>query len=175
MLTFKFFRTATMLLIISLLTSCQALQELAISSQNTYIHTDTIEGVIFNADILDPDSTKYYIYDENNRNPDSYWTPAKEDVLALEANLPAYLKYKLPANHYAYGLWDKLPEYKRQYVGYVIDGERRIFANYFCDSFNGDYWKSGLVMVMDGGECFFHVLYRVDAQTFTVLSINGFA
>jgi hypothetical protein len=173
--TLKFLRMVTAFVVISLLTGCQTLQEMVIRSQNIYIHTDTIEGVIFNADILDSDSTKYYIYDENNRNPDSYWTPTEEDVLRLEANLPVFLKTKIPEGNYAYGLWDKLPEYTRQYVGYVIDGQRRIFANYFCDSYDSDYWKIGLVMVMDGGECFFHVLYRVDSQTFTILSVNGFA
>ena len=121
-----------MFVLISMITGCDTLQEMFVSSQNVYFKTDTVEGVIFNASILNPETTKYYIYDENNRNPDSYWTPTQDDVLVLESNLPAYLKSKLPANHYAYGLWDKLPEYKRQYIGYIIDGEKRIFANYFC-------------------------------------------
>jgi len=171
----KLLRTALLGMLITVMTGCAALQDLITSSQNNYIKTDTVEGVIFNADGLNPNDVKYFIYVKDNRNPDSYWTPTEADVLALEAKLPAYLKTKISADHYAYGLWDKLTNYRRQYVGYVIDGERFIYVNYFCDSFNDDAWKTQLMMVMDGGECFFQVQYQLADQTFVSLSINGFA
>lgn len=175
MLTLKILRIVTMCVLIAMMTGCTALQDLITSSQNIYIKTDTVEGVIFNADTLNPNDVKYFIYAKDNRNPDSYWTPTEDDVLTLEAKLPAYLKIKIGADHYAYGLWDKLAGYKRQYVGYVLDGEQFIYTNYFCDSFNDDAWKTQLLMVMDGGECFFQVQYQLANQSFVSLSINGFA
>jgi uncharacterized protein YceK len=173
--TLRFLRVAVTLLVVGVMTGCSVVETLLINSQNIYIKTDTIEGVIFNANAINPEYIKYFIYDEGNRNPDSYWTPTEDDVLTLEEKLPAYLQSKLKPEHYAYGVWDKLPDYKRQYVGFVIDGNKAIYASYFCDAYDSDAWKTQLLMVMDGGECFFQIIYDVEKQTFRQLAINGFA
>jgi hypothetical protein len=54
------------------------------------------------------------------------------------------------------------------------DGVPLIYTNFFCvDEF--DYWLESMVFVMDGGECFFQVLYDPAADSFSRLRVNGFA
>jgi hypothetical protein len=71
-------------------------------------------------------------------------------------------------------LWQTLSKYKRQYLGFVLNGQKKIFINFFCDPFNID-WKRQLVSVFDGGDCFFRVTYDVASGTFSDLRLNGYA
>lgn len=101
-----------------------------------------------------------------------YWTPAEEDILALESRLASFLQenpdrfssHKMP-------VWERLDEYNRQYIGIVLDGKQVIYANYFCDSV-GD-WQKEFVFVADGGDCFFQFQYDVDLAEYFDLQVNG--
>ena len=101
-----------------------------------------------------------------------YWTPAEEDVLALESGLASFLQEN-PDRFSAHEMpiWDRLDEYNRQYIGMVLDGRRVIYANYFCDSV-GD-WQKEFVFVADGGDCFFQFQYDVDTAEYFDLQVNG--
>jgi hypothetical protein len=98
------------------------------------------------------------------------WTPGKDDVLKLEEKIESYLKKA--AAKMSPNLWTKLADYKRQYIGIMRNGRRVIFANFFCDAFQAD-WKSSLVAVEDGGDCFFNILYNPGSAAFSDLRING--
>jgi hypothetical protein len=98
------------------------------------------------------------------------WTPNKDDVLKLEEKIEAYLK-KAAAKR-SPNLWSKLAQYKRQYIGIMRNNRRVIYANFFCDSFDKD-WKTKPVMVDDGGDCFFRVIYEPVSAAFSDLQING--
>jgi hypothetical protein len=98
------------------------------------------------------------------------WTPDRDAVLKLEEKIESYLK-KAAAKR-SPNLWSKLAPYKRQYVGLTRNNRRVIFANFFCDAFNTD-WKKTVVVVDDGGDCFFTVVYDVDRASFYDLRING--
>jgi hypothetical protein len=104
------------------------------------------------------------------------WTPALADVTALEQKLPAYLRraYK-DQDRRREPLWKRAPHYKRQYLGITQKGERTIYANFFCEIFgpHPEDWKTILVDVDDGGDCYFQVEYDVKAGTFHDLSVNG--
>jgi hypothetical protein len=65
--------------------------------------------------------------------------------------------------------------YHRQYVS-VIDsnGEKIVWVNFFCSTFN-DNWKKELVMVHDGGNCFFNIKINLTRKTYSDLRINGYA
>jgi hypothetical protein len=99
---------------------------------------------------------------------DDYWTPTEADVRTLEAGLVAYLKAAPGAPS---DLWEKQATYLRQWAGILRDGRRYIYASFFCAEFAG--WQSRIVVVMDGGDCFFQVMYDVEQQTFTNLMVNG--
>jgi hypothetical protein len=102
------------------------------------------------------------------------WTPALADAVALEAQLPGYLRdnYK---NRGKEPLWKRAPGYKRQYLGIAQHGRRVIHANFFCHvpaSRAGD-WQTVAVIVDDGGDCYFQVEYDVKTGTFRNLMVNG--
>jgi hypothetical protein len=98
------------------------------------------------------------------------WTPALADVTALEAKLPAYLRasYKDQSKE---PLWKRAPGYKRQYFGITYQGARVIYANFFCDA--PASWRTVLVDVDDGGDCYFSVKYDAKRGTFQDLMVNG--
>lgn len=101
---------------------------------------------------------------------DGYWTPHTEDVARLEAALTPFLR--LAVNGRSPDLWQRLPEYTRQYVG-IITGEREaILVNAFCDDLGID-WRTTPVAVLDGGDCFFQVTYDIASGAFSDLMVNG--
>jgi len=59
----------------------------------------------------------------------------------------------------------------RQYAGFIVDGERKIYINAMCTEIDG--WRTGGVMVMDGGNCFWTAVYNVDSGELESLSVNG--
>jgi hypothetical protein len=110
-----------------------------------------------------------------------FWTPTLADVKALERNLPGYLREKLgdkPQDRSSAGpesipLWKKAPLYLRQYVGTTREGQRFIYAHFFCDTIPD--WRTTPIMIFDGGDCYFQVFYDVKTGRFEGLMLNGIA
>jgi len=99
-----------------------------------------------------------------------FWTPVSEEIALLEGKLKPYLESATaPA---AKVIAARLESYKRQYVGYTDGGKRWIFVNAFCEWKESDAWHDRLVLVMDGGLCFFTVRYDVPRSRFGNLLIN---
>jgi hypothetical protein len=98
------------------------------------------------------------------------WTPGRTDVLKLEKGIESFLKKAAPKG--SQDLWTKIPKYKRQYIGIMRKGRKVIFVNFFCDALNMN-WKAAPVVVEDGGDCFFNVLYDPASAAFSDLRING--
>ncbi len=139
--------------------------------ENIPIYFGDAEGVIF--------------YEQNAENAGlgfefgnpvlDYWTPEQAQVRALEAGIVPFLESEIAPDEYGYGFWDDLEGYQRQYFGVTFErGTPLIYANYFC---SGDFesWRTRYVLVMDGGDCFFQVLYNPASGAFTNLRINGMA
>lgn len=96
------------------------------------------------------------------------WTPSAEQIATLEAGLPAFLKSAPRAEP---DLHERVGDYHRQYFGYVLDGRALILVNAFCSE--PEDWQSGMVFVMDGGDCYFMVSFDVTTGEFLDLRING--
>ena len=70
----------------------------------------------------------------------------------------------------------ELTKYKRQYVASINSkGEKKVFVNCFCSN-DTDFinWEKELVLVDDGGLCFFNVTINLTTLTYEQLYINGF-
>jgi hypothetical protein len=105
--------------------------------------------------------------------PEGAWTPTTADIAALEANLPDFLSASTdPHRRTDPPIVDRLPDYMRQYLGIVVDGQEMIYANFFC-TINEMDWHTEVVFVMDGGDCFFQVTYDPQSGDFSNLSVNG--
>ena len=100
--------------------------------------------------------------------PGERWVPDPTQVMEVDAALPVYLQEAAPE------LTDKLGSYTRQYGGVTgREGQQLIYVNFFCDAHRWNNWRSELVDVMDGGNCYFHTVYDVNGRSFLSLSING--
>lgn len=97
-----------------------------------------------------------------------FWMPTKEQVLDAEAKIERFLKDKPPAQ--SPDLWQKLPHYKRQYVGFIINGHKRIFCNFYCSE---EPLSCKPVVYEDGGDCFFQIEYNIEKKQVDKISING--
>jgi hypothetical protein len=100
------------------------------------------------------------------------WTPTDADVARLEAALPDFLRtaedpWLMPDPP----IWERAPEYKRQYLGIIEAGEQVIYANFFCS--DHENWQEQVVFVLDGGDCYFQVKYNPQTDEFYDLSVNG--
>lgn len=145
---------------------------------STPITTAYGEGVIFSATLSEEQAVGMWA----SSNPDAeYWTPSEADVLAFEAGLPTFLaesdnqmlqyeeSVELP-------IWGHLNEYYRQYIGLLEDRRQVLYGNFFCNlDYREDYWLTGLVVVMDGGNCYFQVKFDVDTHEYFQLAVNGIA
>jgi hypothetical protein len=105
--------------------------------------------------------------------PTGVWLPSAADVAKLEAELPAFLQsaeseWLKPDPP----IWERVPDYMRQYLGIVENGEEVIYANFFCSIDDMD-WHNEFVFVLDGGDCFFSVKYNPQTGEFFDLSVNG--
>ena len=89
-------------------------------------------------------------------------------MLDAEAEIERFLKDKPPAQ--SPNLWQKLPRYKRQYVGFIVKGHKRIFCNFYCTEEPLDCKP---VVYADGGACFFRIEYDVEGQKVVKIDFNG--
>ena len=110
---------------------------------------------------------------EINAQAAEFWTPADADVAALETDLPAFLQTaEHPWLRPSPPIWERVPDYQRQDLGILEEGERVIYANFFCNAHDID-WENELVFILDGGDCYFQVKYNVESGEFYDLSVNG--
>lgn len=132
------------------------------SSNSILISTASYSGVIFPANMVNLE------YDVPT--VDGYWTASSADIAALEAALPFYLETQ--ANYFRRDILADLPNYARQYIGFEADGIQYIYLNALCAADDLD-WQSEFIMVADGGDCFFQVIYQLDTGEFSNLMVNG--
>ncbi|MCB9460994.1 MAG: hypothetical protein H6670_15175 [Anaerolineaceae bacterium] len=108
----------------------------------------------------------YWLFPEGTE----FWTPSRDDILALGENATRFLQTD-DVTQFHPDLWARYDDYWRQYVGFVRDGQRLIYANYFCRAEAG--WLDRLLEVADGGDCYFQLTYDVDSQRFVNWYVNG--
>jgi hypothetical protein len=84
-----------------------------------------------------------------------------------QLNLPGEDKeYEIDLNKHSY---------KWQIVAITnSSGEKEVWVNCFCDEWNKS-WKTNILVVHDGGPCYFNLMINLTTQTFYDLMVNGFA
>jgi hypothetical protein len=66
-----------------------------------------------------------------------------------------------------------LTGYKRQYISVLNSrGEKEVFVNCFCRSGHHD-WKKTLILVNDGGKCYFNLKINVTTGKYYDFMVNG--
>jgi hypothetical protein len=78
-------------------------------------------------------------------------------------------KYKLDRNNF----FINLINYRRQYIATLnINGEKEVWINCFCEKPLKN-WRKELVMVFDGGNCFFNLKINLTQNNYYELFVNG--
>jgi len=89
-----------------------------------------------------------------------HWRPSPEQVVAAESGMTAFLRGSLA--WHSPRIRADLPRYKRQYVGFVRDGRRLIYIQFFhpdSSPVRDGSWSKSFFTVMGGGDLFFRLLY----------------
>lgn len=63
--------------------------------------------------------------------------------------------------------------YKRQYVPQLNEKGEKEIAIYGLCATAGELWKQGVIMIHDGGKCYFYVVINLDENTYNTLQIHG--
>ena len=93
-----------------------------------------------------------------------FWTPTTNDIAKAEAKLAAFIESS--TDKHAAEIRKKLNRFRRQYVGYTRDGERRVLCSFLPGLKDGEDPFAGLrrsfIKVYDGGPSFWEIHYRVE-------------
>ena len=108
-------------------------------------------------------------YEVHDTAPTGYFEPSAADVTSFEARLAAHLSSN--RNPEAARIASRLSEYRRQFVGVQIAGQRLVFGNFF----RSDDPVDQPLAVSDGGNRFFQIYYDATTQSYSRFSINGHA
>lgn len=66
-----------------------------------------------------------------------------------------------------------LKDYKRQYIAVINSkGQKEVWVNCICNAASKD-WKKGLIIVLDGGKCYFNVKINLKTKKFSNFVVNG--
>lgn len=66
--------------------------------------------------------------------------------------------------------------YRKQIIAVINKkAEKEVWVNCFCDTWGGDEWKNEIMMVDDGGNCYFNFRINLATKTFYDLGVNGVA
>jgi hypothetical protein len=133
--------------------------------------------------ILPFEKTQYWVF-KNNKPSDL----TNDDLLKIETILNKCIKdynpeqerqfKKINDKHSDYKLDREnfiinLTHYKRQYVATLNSkGEKEVWVNCFCDAWNTD-WKKELIIVNDGGNCYFNLKINLKTERYYDLMVNG--
>ena len=55
------------------------------------------------------------------------------------------------------------------------EGEKEVWVNCFCNTWNSDRWKTKIMIVDDGGNCYFRLKINLTSKKCYELIVNGFA
>lgn len=95
------------------------------------------------------------------------YNPSQEQRF-IEIN-EKYPEYKRDKKHFVIDL----SRYKRQYVAALNSkGEKEVWLNCFCKAGDKD-WRKDLIIVKDGGNCYFSLKINLTSGQYFELRVNG--
>jgi hypothetical protein len=98
-----------------------------------------------------------------------YYEPSSISIEAFKAALADHLRANPDVSLMP------LSEYRFQFVGLTTEGKQILFTNAFCKWHwqRYSYWRTNLVLVDDGGNCYFQVVYDPGIKSIMKLLVNS--
>ena len=153
------------------LTSCGQTQDKKsnqILSNIKSIQVDTSKTAIISFD-----KKRNYPFD-NSFNPT---TLTKEDLNSIDSLLVACVtdyNNSLDKDHKVWSIDLKKYNYRKQLVAVTNKkGEKEVWVNCFCHTWDNNNWKTDILIVHDGGTCYFNFKLNLTTKKFYDLSVNG--
>ncbi|MFT3934427.1 MAG: hypothetical protein QM726_12470 [Chitinophagaceae bacterium] len=145
------------------------------SNTNNNIIPERISFDTSNIAIIQFDTSVHWLFDSTSK-PSGL---TQSDILEIDSLFDKSITdYNAKVNeaakkYYAIDLTKR--KYKRQYVCAINkDGQKEVYINCFCDTFQ-DNWKKSLVQVDDGGNCFFNFKINLTTKKYFDFFVNGYA
>ncbi|HEY5851927.1 MAG TPA: hypothetical protein VIT62_14325 [Lysobacter sp.] len=102
--------------------------------------------------------------------PGGSWTPGLPDIEAAKAQIEPYVRRQAQLSHQTLPPWDS---YTFQYQGQDFQGRKIIYVNAFCNDHFVNPAGTGMVVVFDGGPCFFQAFWDPLNKIFLTVLFNG--
>ena len=111
---------------------------------------------------------------------ESTWTPTAEQVDAALKKVFEFIDNPSNVNDWQKSeiqkIKNKLTSYNVQFVGKEDNGNKIIWCNFFINyEERFDYWKKGVVFVLDGGNNFWQIMYDPKSDSCYKFYSNGYA
>jgi hypothetical protein len=144
------------------------------SPENTLIETPEYTGVI----VSEAGASEFrYLFEQAST---TFWGPSGNDVSKTEECIRQFLvaaqddpKLDAYQKESAAFILESLAEYRRQYVGILVDGEKRIWCNSFRHDNPRVDWTRIPVDVDGGGPNFWQIEYIVPKDECTGFHVHG--
>ena len=126
-------------------------------------------GVILDGGQLDQSSLSAQAFDLSG----PYWTPTVEQASLADRTVLDRLRQVNSAQ--SRQIADTIGDYKRQYVGYTVGGQQWMLVNAVCRSYweKNESWKSAVVVMLDGGICYFRARFELATSMVYSVEVNG--
>lgn len=80
----------------------------------------------------------------------------------------------LDKNHKEFSINFKKYNYRKQLIAVTNKrGQKEIWVNCFCDTWHSNRWKSEIMIVDDGGRCYFNFKINLATKKFYEFRVNG--
>lgn len=87
---------------------------------------------------------------------------------------PAQLKPKTGKPVVTKSIITRPDKYYKQIIATTnANGEKEVWVNCFCTPHEKKYWRKGVVMILDGGPCFFNLKINLATNTVMDWTVNG--
>lgn len=113
-------------------------------------------------------------------NVTGFWIPSAGDVEKMNRAVVKYLEARLADRELSADEREKAKQVRagfgscwRQYVGIVVDGEKRIFCNAGGSGGSPEHFKTEPIVVLDGGAAFWRIQYIPAADRCVSFNANG--
>lgn len=144
------------------------------SPGNTLIETPEYTGVIVSESGA---SAFRYLFDQDSTR---FWEPSVEDISRAEECIRQFLgsvqndpRFDTSQKEDAAFILEYLEKYRRQYVGIVVDGDKRIWTNSFYSEDSFPDWERVPVDVDGGGNHFWQIEYILPKDECVDFYVHG--
>lgn len=130
---------------------------------------------------IDTSKTAIISFDKKRSYPfDNSFTPTtltRDDLNSIDSLLIACVtdyNNSLDKDHKEWSIDLKKYNYRKQIIAVTNKkGEKEVWVNCFCHTWDNNKWKKDILLVHDGGNCYFNFKINLATKKFYDLGVNG--